>query len=338
MFSIKPYSTNIYKTNNCTFNRNVQSFSGYDVSDLLSKGDNALNTNKYEEALKYYKEANQKNPNEIQTYRKLGKTYFNLKDYTLSQKNYETYLESNPDDADTWIDLGEAQRQQGSYQKALASFQKAKSLDDSNDLANRSILETQNNILSIYNPERAKSEKEAYAAKNLKTALDMTVQYMTPAYMKELSDVIIEFGKTASMGGTPNIAQYENYKNKVTVSDTYIYAAPQVIAAYLSHESVHAHDKDAYTSIREEQDAYQVAAKFWQQYANGVSDPEMDYAVDLYQQSPSALSNRVAEIYKLRDPDIAETSPNHPPKKLIHFNPTRRKAASQSIKTYDVIA
>lgn len=338
MFSIKPYSTNIYKTNNCTFNRSVQSFSGYDVSDLLSKGDKALNTNKYEEALKYYKEANQKNPNEIQTYRKLGKTYFNLKDYTLSQKNYETYLESNPDDADTWIDLGEAQRQQGSYQKALTSFQKAKSLDDSNDLANRSILETQNNILSIYNPERAKAEKEAYAAKNLKTALEMTVQYMTPTYMKELSDVIIEFGKTASMGGTPNIAQYENYKNKVTVSDTYIYAAPQVIAAYLSHESVHAHDKDAYTSIREEQDAYQVAAKFWQQYSNGVSDPEMDYAVDLYQQSPNALSSRVAEIYKLRDPDIAETSPNHPPKKLIHFNPTRRKAASQSIKTYDVIA
>ena len=231
-----------------------------------------------------------------------------------------------------------SQRQNGQYKKALASFEKAKSLDNSNDLANRSILETKNNILSIYNPERARAEKQAYAAQNLRTALNMTVQYMTPQFMQGLEDVVIEFGKTASMGGTTNIAQYENYKSKITVSDTYTYAAPQVIAAYLAHESVHAHDKDPYTSVREEQDAYQVATKFWIQNSNGVSDPEMDYAAELYQQSPATLNSRVAEIYKLRDPNIAETSPNHPPKKLFYFNTTKKKAASQSLQTYDVIA
>ena len=339
MFSLTRYPINkLYSQTNVPQTRSIKSFAGYDVSDLLAKGDNALNNNKFDEALKYYTEANKKNPNEIQTYRKLGKTYFNLKNYKASEQHYKTYLAEKPDDIDTWIDLGESQRQQGQYQKALASFEKAKSLDNSNDLANRSILETKNNILSIYNPERAKAEKEAYAAKNLREALNMTVQYMTPAYMQELADVTIEFGKTASMGGTTNIAQYENYKSKITVSDTYTYAAPQVIAAYITHEAVHAHDKDPYTSIREEQDAYQVATKFWIQNANGVSDPEMDYAAELFQQSPTTLNNRVAEIYKLRDPDIAATSPNHPPKKLFHFNPTKSKAASQSIKTYDVIA
>lgn len=336
MFSITSYPVNsTYKMANT---QSIQSFAGYDVSDLLSKGDNALNNNKFDEALKYYTEANKKNPDEIQIYRKLGKTHFSLKDYKTSEQHYQKYLTERPDDVDTWIDLGETQRQNGQYQKALASFEKAKSLDNSNDLANRSILETKNNILSIYNPERARAEKQAYAAQNLRTALNMTVQYMTPQFMQELEDVVIEFGKTASMGGTTNIAQYENYKNKITVSDTYTYAAPQVIAAYLSHESVHAHDKDPYTSVREEQDAYQIATKFWIQNSNGVSDPEMDYAAELYQQSPATLNNRVAEIYKLRDPDIAETSPNHPPKKLFHFNPTKKKAASQSIKTYDVIA
>lgn len=339
MFSIKPYSNNsVYYQNKCTPNRSVQSFAGYDVSDLLSKGDNALNSNNYDEALKNYKLANKRNPDEIQTYRKLGKTYFHLKDYASSQANFKIYLENRPDDVDTWIELGETQRQQGSYQQALTSFEKAKSLDSSNDLANRSILETKNNIISIYNPQRAKEERVEYANKNLKAALDMTVQYMTPEYMKKISDVVVEFGKTASMGGTPNIAQYENYKNKITVSDTYTYAAPQVIAAYLSHESVHAHDKDPYTSIREEQDAYQVAAKFWKEYSNGVSDPEMDYALGLYEKSPATLNSRVAEIYKLRDPDIAETSPNHPPKKIFHINQSKKKVASQAIKTYDVIA
>lgn len=337
MFSIIP--TTINKTSYTPLQKRYgQSFAGYDVSDILSQGNNALNNNKFDEALKYYQEAAKKNPDELQTYRKLGKTYFNLKDYATAEKNFEIYLSSKPDDIDTWIELGETQRQRGLYQKALASFQKAQSLDKANDLANRSILETKNNILSIYNPERARLEKQAYAAKNLRTALNITVNYLTPAYMKELEDVSIQFGETASMGGTSNIAQYENYKKAITISNSYVYASPQVIAAYLTHESVHAHDKDAYTSVREEQDAYQIATKFWIQNSNGVSDPEMDYAAELYTQSPATLSKRVAEIYKLRDPDIADTSPNHPPKKLFHFNTSKKKAASQSIKTYDVIA
>ena len=41
----------------------------------------------------------------------------------------------------------------------------------------------------------------------------------------------------------------------------------------------------------------------------------MDYVSDLYKQSARALDERVAEIYKLRDPGIAETSYNHPPSK-----------------------
>lgn len=319
-------------------NNVIQTFKGSDISDLLAKGDKALNENKYPEALSAYEQANKLNPNENIVYKKLAKTQFHLKDYASSEKNYELYLEKVPEDIDAWIELGETQRQAGLYQKALKSFEKAYSIDSSNDLANRSILETKNNILSIYSPEKAQTEKNEHAQENLRKALDMTVKYMTPEFMQGLKDVTVQFGETASMGGTSNIAQYENHKKAITISDSYIYAAPQVIAAYLSHESVHAHDNDPYTSIREEQDAYQVATKFWMKNSNGVKDPEMDYAVSLYQQSPAKLNDRVAEIYKLRDPDIAETSPNHPPKKLFHFNTQKTKAASQSIKSYDVIA
>ena len=181
-------------------------------------------------------------------------------------------------------------------------------------------------------------QRDEIASKNLAEALQMAVNYLSPAYMKEISDVKIVFGKTASMGGTDNIAQYEDYIKTVTVSDKYKFAAPQLIAAYLVHESVHAHDKDSYTSVREEQDAYKIATEFWIANSKGVQDPEMDYAASLYKQGPSVLSDRVAEIYKMRDPDIAMTSPNHPPQKKTFFKFPKSKAASQPLKQYQVIA
>lgn len=339
MISISSYPLiRNYNTTQLGQKKSVQKFSGADISDLLANGDKALNENRFDEALANYQKANQMNPDEITVYRKLAKAQFHLKDYKSAEKNFEIYLKQEPNNPDCWIELGESQRQDGFYQKAIQSFEKALSIDGSNDLAKRSILETKNNILGIYSPLQAKQEKMEYAAKNLKTALDMTVKYMTPEYMQNMQDVTVQFGETASMGGTTNIAQYENYKKAITISNSYIYASPQVIAAYLTHESVHAKDDDPYTSIREEQDAYEIATKFWIKNANGIKDPEMDYAADLYKQSPTTLSQRVAEIYKLRDPNIAETSPNHPPQKLFHFNKSKKKAASQSIKEYNVIA
>ena len=192
--------------------------------------------------------------------------------------------------------------------------------------------------MAIYAPDKAFKEKQTQATTNLREALNLTVNYLGANFMKDLADVQVLFGETASMGGTPNIAQYENYKKAITVSNTYAYASPQVIAAYLVHESIHAKDKDAYTSIREEQDAYEIATKFWIENSKGIEDPEMDYAAGLYKQSPDSLKSRVAEIYQMRDPDIAKTSPNHPPIKKFHWGKPEKQAASQNLKTYEIIA
>lgn len=318
--------------------KSAQHFRASDISDILAKGDKALNENRFQEALDAYTKANQTDPNNNSVYKKLGKTYFHLKDYKASEMHFKTYLENAPEDAECWIDLGQTQKMAGYYQKAIDSFKQASKMDSSNDYAKRCMLETQNDMLAIYFPQQAEQEKREYAAKNLQAALNMTIDYLSPAYMKDLADVKVMFGETASMGGTANIAQYENYKKTITISKDYIYASPQVIAAYLTHESVHAKDADAYTSIREEQDAYEIATKYWINHSNGIKDPEMDYAAGLYTQSPSALRNRVAEIYKLRDPSIAETSPNHPPDKSFHFLNKKSHAASHPIKEYNVIA
>ena len=300
--------------------------------DNINNGDKALNENKPQEALKYYQAANKENPSDYSIYRKLGKADFQLKNYKEAEKNFNIYLKNNPDDADCLIELGNSQSMQGLHKKAFESYKKAYNLDNTNDLAKRSMLSAQNMMLSMYAPQKAQQEKAQQAEKNLKEALDLTVKYMG------LKDVSVQFGKTDSMGGASNIAQYENSKNTITVSDSYIYASAQVIAAYLVHESIHAHDKDAYTSVREEQDAYEKSVKFWSKNSKKVKDPEMDYALGLYKKSPLELRDRVKEIYMLRDPDIAQTSPNHPPKQHFNYNASKSKAASQSIQEYNVIA
>ena len=337
MISISPVNLpNINSVN--SKNKAVCRFSGADVSEIILKGDKALNENKYNEALNAYQQALDMAKEDVSINKKLGKAYYHLKDYNNAEANYKIYLSQNSQDAEAWIELGEAQRQKALYKDALESFKTALNIEPANDLARRSILETENNILACYSPDRAYQEKQVYSMQNLQKALKLAVDYLTPEYMKDIASVNIKFGETAAMGGTSNIAQYENWNNTITLSSSYKYAAPQVIAAYLVHESVHAKDNDPYTSVREEQDAYEIATKFWIKHSNGVQDPEMDYAADLYKQSPSALKNRVEEIYTLRDPDIAQTSPNHPPKKIFHFNKTNKNAATQSLKKYDYIA
>lgn len=315
-----------------------RSFTGGDFSTLVESGDKAINENRDKEALQYYLQAQKQEPDNPDIKRKLGKAYHKLKNYKEAESNFKLYLDKKPDNAEVWIELGEAQRQQGRYTSAIRSFETALKFDSNNDLAKRSILEAKNNALSGLSAQKAYNEKQTYAKDNLQQALQMAVDYLSPEFMSDLSDVEIKFGETASMGGTANIAQYENSKKTITVSNEYRYASPVVIAAYLVHESIHAKDKDAYTSIREEQDAYTMATKFWIKNSNGVKDPEMDYAAALYQKSPDALNQRVEEIYLLRDPSIAKTSPNHPPQKKRFFHMSHSEAASQPIKTYNVIA
>lgn len=139
------------------------------------------------------------------------------------------------------------------------------------------------------------------------------------------------------MGGRANIAQYEHSKRKVSVTDEYTYADPQLTGAYVIHEFVHGKDNDPYTSIREEQDAYRVQAKYWVDNVKNIYDPEMDYVADLYKQSAKALDDRVAEIYRLRDPGIPETSYNHPPTKGKAAAFSLSSSAGKPLKAYEII-
>lgn len=337
-----PFSSIDPKTkvvDNAANNSVVSSTNIKDSKDLLQEGNEFLKTNDFDKAIDCYKKSIELKQEDKETYLPLGKAYKGKEDYVNAITSLETYIEAKPEDIDANILLGECYNKQGMYSKAQRQFLNVVSMDPTNDLAKRNILEVKNNVLSCYDPITAMKQKREQSINNLNQALVLAKNYLPAGYLKDMGDISIAFDKTSKLGGTANIAQYEHAKKQITVTDSYVYAAPQIISSYLIHEFVHAKDKDCYTSITEEQDAYKSATEFWVKNANGVKDPEMDYAGDLYKDSPATLDARVSEIYKLRDPQIAQVSPNHPKDcKNVATSPIGKVDSGQPIRNYDVIS
>ena len=308
-----------------------------DPSYYKKEGDRLMDNNKYDYAIYNYKKSLELFPERREVLLNLSNAYRKQNDYKDSISSLNQYISAASSTCEAETMLGEDYLSQGNYQEALKSFEKAMKVDPKDDNAKRGYLETQNKILEQTNPEQAKKERYEHGVKTLNEALSITSNYLSPEYMKDLSNINIMFDKTASMSGTANIAQYEHGRKRIVVTDKYTYAAPELVSAYLVHEFVHAKDNDAYTSVAEEQDAYRAAAKFWLLNANGVKDSEMDYAAGLYKKSPESLDERVAEIYKLRDPGISMTSPNHG-SNVAASSSLQGVAANTSLKQYDYIA
>ena len=308
-----------------------------DPSYYKKEGDRLMDKNKYDYAIYNYKKSLELFPERREVLLNLSNAYRKQNDYKDSINSLNKYISAASSTCEAETMLGETYFSEGDYNSALKSFEKAMQDDPKDDNARRGYLETQNKILEQTNPEQAKKERYEHGIKTLNEALSITSHYLSPQYMKELNSLNVMFDKTASMSGTANIAQYEHAKKRIVVTDKYTYAAPELVSAYLVHEFVHAKDNDAYTSVAEEQDAYRAAAKFWILNANGIKDSEMDYAADLYKKSPSALDERVAEIYKLRDPGIAMTSPNHG-SGVAASSSLHSVTANTSLKQYDYIA
>lgn len=306
--------------------------------ELRSQADNAQKQGYFDQAIGLYKQALACNPENYDANLNLAKTYKLNFDYKNAIPYFEIAEKANPQDLESITSLGECYKNIGEYKNAERHFLKVLKIDPNYDYANRNLLDTKNLMLACYNPVQAHKERQEAATKNLNTAIAMATGFLPKSVVKNIQDVTITFDKTAQMGGRSNIAQYEHNSKvgrKISIMDDYRYANPVLVATYLTHEGIHAGDKDAYTSIREEQDAYRIQADFWVKNAKNVEDPEMDYVADLYRQSAQALDERVAEIYALRDPHIAKVSPNHPPG-------TKTAAAAglnseQPLKAYDII-
>ena len=307
--------------------------------DLVKQGNDFLKTKEFDKAIESYNQALVVTPDDLSINYSIGKAYKGKEDYQNAIPNIETYLNSSPEDSDAIADLGECYKKSGMYGKAKQEYSKLLEIDPNNDLASRNLAEIDNNVLSCYDPVSAMKQKRQQSLNNLNQALKMSRDYLPTGFLKDMGDLTICIDKTAKLGGTPNIAQYEHAKRKITITDSYVYASPRIVSAYLIHEFVHAKDKDPYTSVTEEQDAYKKETEFWVKNNAGIKDPELDYAASLYNQSPATLDARVAEIYRLRDPNIATISPNHPPgNKKLATSPINSSTSGQPLQNYDVIS
>ena len=301
------------------------------------KADEFLKNGNFDKAIEYYKAVLAQSPDDSEVNLSLAKTYTYNNQYKQAIPHLENYLKARPDDIENITLLGECCKKSGMFSKSIEHFNKALAIEPSYDYARRNLLDAQNLQLACYDPQKAKQERYNTAIKNLTEAVKIAKQNLPKGYTDNMKDIVVSFDKTSKMGGRANIAQYEHSKRKVSVTDEYTYADPQLTGAYVIHEFVHGKDNDPYTSIREEQDAYRVQAKYWVDNVKNIYDPEMDYVADLYKQSAKALDDRVAEIYRLRDPGIPETSYNHPPTKGKAAAFSLSSSAGKPLKAYEII-
>lgn len=330
--SLKIYTENIYNKKNFSANVNTTS------EKLANDGKNLLMANHYDEAINKFQASINADNSNTQAHFDLARAFTYKKDYKNAINAYNDYLLQKPDDIEAITMQGECYKFLGLYKQAQNNFQKAININPKYDYALRNLKESKNYEKFILNPEQAYLEKEQQAQKNLQLALNYAQKYFPKGYLNSMNNVSISFDKTSSLGGRANIAQYEYSKQKISITDDYIWASPEVVGAYLIHECVHAKDNDPYTSIREEQDAFETATKFWLKNSKGIQDPELDYAAELYSKSAQDLANRVEEIYKARDSQIAMTSPNHPPCTTNAATKISATSCSAPIRAYDVIA
>jgi tetratricopeptide (TPR) repeat protein len=278
---------------------------------IKNRGNEYVKNNEYQLAVEMYKKALLLSPDYTDVHFNLGKVYRTTGDMENAIKSFKEVIKRDPKELETLTMIGNCFRDTEQFEQAKSYYREALSVDKKYDLANRGLKETLNRELAIINPEEAAKEKYDQSISTLKKSLQLAVEFMPEELTNKLHDVQFVFDKTGELGGKSNIAQYENNKRKIVVTDEYTWAAPEVVAAYLVHEMVHAGDKDPYTSITEEQDAYRESVKYWLINNNGIHDAEMDYAGALYKDGPKALDAKVAEIYSSRDSGIPMNSPKH---------------------------
>lgn len=276
-------------------------------------GDDNFYNKQDNKAILYYQEAIKTNPNYSSPYYNLAKIYKKQNKTDQAITFYKQLLDIKPQEIEAQTLIGNCFKLKGNYETAKEAYKKAVKINPKYDFAKRSLEEIDNLILAQINPITAKEIKSQVAQNNLNISLTLVNQHALASLTKNLQDIDIVFGETDSLSGVKNIAQYENHNGRIVITNDYIWAAPEIVAAYIIHEAIHARDNDGLSSIKEEQDAYQASIEFWIAYNNEIKDPELDYAAALYRKNPQKLAQKVAETYKNRDESIPEYSPNHMP-------------------------
>ena len=105
-------------TTGCTHNKTIVGFSDTDLSEISATnwseiGRQAIDANRWNEALNAYDKAIELNPNDASAYNNRGLAYSNLGKYKQAILSYDRAIELNPKDADAYYNRGNAYNRLG---------------------------------------------------------------------------------------------------------------------------------------------------------------------------------------------------------------------------------
>lgn len=316
-------------------------------TQLFLLGYNDLAISEYQQAL-YAK------PSYTDASYNMAKVYLSVGDYRRAAGALNYLLGWQPEDVDSRCLLAEAYIReapllkpplaQANYNQALKAYQTALQASPCFDPARRGLAYLQAQLAAQSNPQQVQQQYLQHASQTLKQAKLLVADYYQkagkPMTVSLLNQVAFQFAATEDRKRTANLAEFDfNYGQHgiIRIKPELAYANPVVLAAYLTHEMIHATDQDAISSIVEEQDAYREQAKFWKAYRGQegctIADPNLDLAVNLAEQSVDKLDQEVRRSYQ-DDALLPEKSPGHglpkDPQSLIEYNRAKLE------KLYDV--
>ncbi len=222
----------------------------------------------------------------------------------------------NPNDHDARGILGEYYEKIGHYTEAKRRYMEILSIKPDFDPARRRLEFLLFQDQRRFFPETADQLLKTRYRETIHKARELlktfyTVHHPNPILLKLSQEIPIVFEETQSVGESANIAEWDARRQVIRVQPAMLFSTHNVVGAYLAHELIHALDGDSRTSVWEEQDGYKELAKFWRLFQGAENDPNLDRALELYNQGRSVLEQEVRRVYTIRDPYMPERSPGH---------------------------
>ena len=125
--------TVIFITAGCTHNKTIEGFTANDLSEISATnwseiGRQAIDANRWNEAINAYDKALELNPNDASAFNNRGFAYSNLGKYRQAILDYDRAIELNPKDADAYYNRGNAYSRLGNSIYANQDLKKAANL------------------------------------------------------------------------------------------------------------------------------------------------------------------------------------------------------------------
>ncbi len=286
------------------------------AEQLKNLGNEYRKNKMYAKALDAYQQAIQTDSRYTDAYFNMGQLHALVGNMPKAIQALTQLLFITPNDHDARVVLGEYYEKAGNTQEAKKRYMEVLQAKPDFDPASRRLDYLLYLDQKRFYPETAQTLMDTQYREIIHKARSLLKQFYTlhhpnPIVLKLSQEIPIAFEDTQMLGETANIAEYDNRKGLIRVHPQMMFSTPNIVAAYLVHELVHAVDQNDSTSIIEEQDGYRALARFWSIYKGPETDPNLDRAVELYQRSPDALDQEVRRIYTIRDATIPERSAGH---------------------------